>query len=162
MIRRVKKDAASLLAKLWGSEWLCLVYRKTQLFFSSSCHEITANSSSVWTNSLKALSKYTQVSHLHSSENSRPLKHLPHRSISLTDKNSDIQGWGVSIFYANLRSAHQPLIRDLWKQLTFSWSSLPFFSQNTQPKENFNFNATILVFLPIVFDKGLMETLQDS
>lgn len=55
--------------------------------------------------------------------------------------------WGVSICYANLRSVHRPLIHDLWKQLTFSWSCRSPSSAriDTQLKLNLYFNIITII-----------------
>lgn len=98
------------------------------------CISTPTNNSLLWTNSLKALPKsyfFSQVSHLHSDESLRgPATSCRSFHLFLWQIKILKSRWGVSICYANLRSVHRPLIHDLWKQLTFSWSCLPFFSQN--------------------------------
>ncbi len=64
--------------------------------------------------------------------------------------------WGVSICYTNLRSVHQPLIHDLWKQLTFSWSCLPFFSQNRHTAQTESVSPPFCLLL-IAFNNWLSQ-----
>lgn len=130
----------------------------TVVFFSSR-HEITANSSSVWTNSLEALPKsHFTLKYLICIQLKTPgpwnIFHIG-PFISLTDKNSDIRGFEVFPF-STLTCAQR---FDRSSMICESdWLSAEAVSPSsartdTWPKENLYFNviATVLGLLLIVF-----------